>query len=77
MPRSVIRPDHVPHAFALLLALLPASAAAIGAVVLKQIPTVQEIAGILLVASGVALHKERDAIPRREATVQTSEPQPR
>src|SRR5919197_3841528 len=34
--------------FALLLALLPATAAAIGIVVLKQIPTVQEIAGILL-----------------------------
>ena len=44
--------------FALLLSLLPASAAIIGIVVLRQIPTLIEVAGILLVAGGVALHKE-------------------
>jgi inner membrane transporter RhtA len=44
--------------FALLLSLLPASATVIGVVVLRQIPTVFEIAGILLVAGGVALHQE-------------------
>jgi inner membrane transporter RhtA len=44
--------------FALLLSLLPASATVIGVVVLHQIPTVIEIAGILLVAGGVALHQE-------------------
>ena len=44
--------------FALLLSLLPASATIIGVVVLRQIPTVIEIAGILLVAGGVALHQE-------------------
>jgi inner membrane transporter RhtA len=44
--------------FALLLSLLPASATVIGVVVLRQIPTVIEIAGILLVAGGVALHQE-------------------
>ncbi|MFL5667086.1 MAG: EamA family transporter [Ktedonobacteraceae bacterium] len=44
--------------FALLLSLLPASATVIGIVVLRQIPTVIEIAGILLVAGGVALHQE-------------------
>jgi inner membrane transporter RhtA len=47
--------------FALLLSLLPASAAMIGIVVLRQIPTVIEIAGILLVAGGVALHREAEA----------------
>ncbi len=44
--------------FALLLSLLPASAAIIGIVVLHQIPTLLEIAGILFVAFGVVLHKE-------------------
>ena len=43
--------------FALLLALLPAAAAAIGIVVLCQTPTVIEVIGILLVMSGVAAHK--------------------
>ncbi|MGH9881295.1 MAG: EamA family transporter [Pyrinomonadaceae bacterium] len=46
--------------FSLLLALLPASAAIIGVIVLRQIPTVIEAAGILLVAGGIALHSERD-----------------
>src|SRR3989442_9724128 len=46
--------------FALLLSLLPAAAAAIGVVVLRQIPTLVEIAGILLVAGGVALHREAE-----------------
>jgi inner membrane transporter RhtA len=47
--------------FALLLALLPAAAAVIGVAVLRQTPTVIEVIGILLVMSGVALHKRRDA----------------
>lgn len=45
--------------FSLLLALLPASAAIIGIVVLRQIPHPSEIAGILLVILGVALHQTR------------------
>ena len=49
--------------FALLLSLLPASAAIIGIIVLHQIPTLIEIAGILLVAGGVALHKEAETRP--------------
>lgn len=43
--------------FALLLALLPASATLIAAIVLKQIPGFSDIAGILLVMAGVAIHK--------------------
>jgi inner membrane transporter RhtA len=43
--------------FALMLTLLPATAAVVGAVVLAQIPTTAEIAGILLVAAGVYMHK--------------------
>lgn len=49
--------------FALLLSLLPASAAIIGILVLHQIPAPLEVSGILLVAVGVVLHKEADALP--------------
>ncbi len=49
--------------FALLLALLPASATIIGIVVLSQIPTLVEVAGVTLVVCGVAVHQERDARP--------------
>ncbi len=50
--------------FALLLSLLPASAALIGVIVLRQIPRLPEVAGMLLVAGGVALHKETEAQPK-------------
>lgn len=43
--------------FALLLALLPASATLIAALVLTQIPSVRDLVGVALVMSGVALHK--------------------
>jgi inner membrane transporter RhtA len=45
--------------FALMLALLPVSATVIGAIVLRQFPTAQDIAGIALVTLGVALHRGR------------------
>jgi inner membrane transporter RhtA len=44
--------------FALLLALLPASATLIGVVVLAQIPKRAEVIGIALVMCGVLLHRE-------------------
>ena len=50
--------------FSLMLALLPAAATVIGLVVLGQVPTVRDLAGIALVILGVALH--RDASVRRE-----------
>src|SRR3954447_19342806 len=53
--------------FALLLSLLPASATVIGIVVLRQIPVPVEVLGILLVATGVALHRESEAVPRKRA----------
>jgi inner membrane transporter RhtA len=43
--------------FALMLALLPAFATITGAVVLGQIPTTRELAGIGLVIVGVAVHR--------------------
>ena len=45
--------------FALMLALLPVFATIIGAIVLRQLPTAQDIAGIACVTAGVAIHNER------------------
>lgn len=47
--------------FALMLSLLPATAALIGVVVLHQLPTPSETAGIAIVIAGVALHRTREA----------------
>jgi inner membrane transporter RhtA len=47
--------------FSLMLALLPVFATVIGAVVLHQIPTVQDAAGIGLVVAGVAVHADARA----------------
>lgn len=44
--------------FALMLSLLPAMACVIGVLVLRQIPSPWEIAGIGLVIAGVALHRQ-------------------
>jgi len=43
--------------FALMLALLPILATIIGALVLGQLPTMRDIAGIALVTAGVAMHR--------------------
>ena len=43
--------------FALMLALLPVFATVIGAVVLRQLPTPADLAGIALVVAGVAVHQ--------------------
>jgi inner membrane transporter RhtA len=43
--------------YALLVALLPATAAVVGALVLSQVPSATEAAGIALVIAGVALHR--------------------
>lgn len=52
--------------FALLLALLPATATIIGAIVLAQIPSLQDIFGVLLVMAGVAIHKPPAQKPSTE-----------
>jgi inner membrane transporter RhtA len=43
--------------FSLMLALLPVFATIIGALVLRQLPSAQDLAGIALVVAGVAAHK--------------------
>jgi inner membrane transporter RhtA len=45
-------------AYALMVALLPATATVIGVAVLGQVPSVVEAAGVALVVAGVALHRE-------------------
>ncbi|MBA2308283.1 MAG: EamA family transporter [Pseudonocardiales bacterium] len=47
--------------FSLMLALLPATATAIGALVLRQIPSVTELAGVALVITAVAVHRAPEA----------------
>jgi inner membrane transporter RhtA len=44
--------------YALLLALLPATATVIGLVVLRQVPSIGDVAGITLVIAGIAIHRE-------------------
>jgi inner membrane transporter RhtA len=45
-------------AYALMVALLPATATVIGIAVLGQVPSWIEVAGVTLVVAGVALHRE-------------------
>ncbi|PZG01563.1 EamA family transporter [Micromonospora deserti] len=52
--------------YALLVSLLPATATVIGVVVLIQLPTAEEIAGVVLVVAGVAVHQVANApVPSR------------
>jgi inner membrane transporter RhtA len=44
--------------FALMLALLPATATVTGLLVLSQVPTPRDLAGIALVVAGVAVHRD-------------------
>src|SRR5438067_12594115 len=44
--------------YALFVALLPATATAVGVIVLRQLPTAVDLAGIALVMAGVALHRQ-------------------
>ena len=55
--------------YSLLVSILPATATVVGIVVLSQVPTLLEVAGVALVVSAVALHRER------EKRVSGSEPQ--
>jgi inner membrane transporter RhtA len=59
--------------FALLLALLPATATVIGIVVLRQVPTLLELGGIVLIVLGVVVHQEPAAVPSRGAASRRAE----
>jgi inner membrane transporter RhtA len=47
--------------YALFVALLPATATAIGVIVLRQLPSSTDLAGVGLVMAGVALHRSSPA----------------
>jgi inner membrane transporter RhtA len=52
--------------YALLVSVLPATATAVGLVVLGQVPTAADVAGVGLVVVGVALHREASTpLPER------------
>jgi inner membrane transporter RhtA len=59
--------------FALMLALLPAAATVIGLIVLHQVPTLRDLAGVGLVIAGVAAHRE-PASPGQAAAVTPRDP---
>ena len=52
--------------YSLMVALLPAVATVVGVVVLAQVPTAPEVAGVALVVAAVAVHREpaQGRIPR-------------
>jgi inner membrane transporter RhtA len=51
--------------YALMVALLPATAAVIGVVVLAQIPSVSDVIGVACVIVGVAVHREPEPSSQR------------
>ena len=53
--------------YALMVSLLPATATVIGIVVLAQVPTWAEAAGVALVIAGVAVHSEPEEAPAEPA----------
>ncbi len=44
--------------YSLMVSLLPATATVVGLVVLAQVPSARELAGIALVITGVAIHRD-------------------
>ena len=56
--------------YALMVSILPATATVIGVVVLRQVPTPLELAGVALVAAGVALHRERTQTGRASGRIE-------
>ena len=59
-----------------MVALLPATATVIGVVVLAQLPTAAELAGVALVVAGVAATAARgdEPAPRRAAPLTEHDP---
>jgi inner membrane transporter RhtA len=59
--------------FALMLALLPATATALGLVILGQVPTVPDLVGIGLVIVGIVVHQDGSADRRQNAGMRDRE----
>jgi inner membrane transporter RhtA len=61
--------ERLPRAtYALLVSLLPATATIVGVVVLAQVPSLREVAGVALVVAAVALHREPAASDSASST---------
>jgi inner membrane transporter RhtA len=64
-------------AYALMVSLLPATATVVGLVVLTQVPSLSDVAGIALVIAGVALHREPPpAAPAASTPPRAARPSP-
>jgi inner membrane transporter RhtA len=64
-------------AYALMVSLLPATATVVGLVVLTQVPSPADVAGIALVIAGVALHREPPpAAPAASTPPRAARPSP-
>ena len=61
-------------AYALMVSLLPATATVVGLVVLTQVPSPADVAGIALVIAGVALHREPPLSARAGSTPRRAGP---
>jgi inner membrane transporter RhtA len=57
--------------YSLMVSLLPATATVIGVIVLAQVPSAAEVAGVALVIVGVAVH--RGQVEQRETSSQPSQ----
>jgi inner membrane transporter RhtA len=65
-------------AYALMVSLLPATATVVGLIVLTQVPSLTDAAGIALVIAGVALHREPPpAAPAASTPRRAARPSPR
>jgi inner membrane transporter RhtA len=64
--------------YALMVSLLPATATVIGIVVLTQVPSPREVAGVALVVAGVALHRpaQRNGMRMRRSSSSEGSPRP-
>ena len=51
--------------YSLMVSLLPATATVIGVLVLAQVPSPHEVAGVALVVAAVAVHREPEEASRR------------
>src|SRR6266849_1756993 len=59
--------------FSVLLSLLPATACLIGIIVLRQVPSVRELAGISCVIAGVALRRTDDDLEPNKRSVSAAQ----
>jgi inner membrane transporter RhtA len=60
--------------YALMVSLLPATATVVGIIVLGQIPSPVEVAGVALVVAGIAVHRDPDAASEPEGRAVSAAP---